>query len=65
MQRLGVLEPNGARVLSYLLFEQAYCRHLMRLGSRMGRRSANASQFLLATGGCGTFEVGTAINKAS
>jgi NTE family protein len=26
------LEPNGARVLSYLLFERAYCRHLMRLG---------------------------------
>ena len=30
--RLGVLEPNGARVLSYLLFERGYCRHLMRLG---------------------------------
>ena len=32
MRRVGVLEPNGARVLSYLLFERAYCRHLMRLG---------------------------------
>ena len=32
MSRLGVLEPNGARVLSYLLFERRYCRHLMRLG---------------------------------
>ena len=32
MRRIGVLEPNGARVLSYLLFERAYCRHLMRLG---------------------------------
>jgi hypothetical protein len=32
MSRMGVLEPNGARVLSYLLFERGYCRHLMRLG---------------------------------
>jgi NTE family protein len=32
MSRVGVLEPNGARVLSYLLFERGYCRHLMRLG---------------------------------
>jgi hypothetical protein len=32
MRRAGVLEPNGARVLSYLLFERGYCRHLMRLG---------------------------------
>jgi NTE family protein len=32
MSRAGVLEPNGARVLSYLLFERGYCRHLMRLG---------------------------------
>jgi NTE family protein len=32
MNRAGVLEPNGARVLSYLLFERGYCRHLMRLG---------------------------------
>jgi len=30
--RLGVLAPNGARVLSYLLFERGYCRHLMDLG---------------------------------
>ena len=32
MRRIGGLEPNGARVLSYLLFERTYCRHLMRLG---------------------------------
>lgn len=32
MGRVGVLEPNGARVLSYLLFERHYCRHLMQLG---------------------------------
>jgi hypothetical protein len=32
MRRAGALEPNGARVLSYLLFERGYCRHLMRLG---------------------------------
>jgi NTE family protein len=32
MRRVGVLEPNGARVLSYLLFERGYCRRLMRLG---------------------------------
>ena len=32
MGRVGVLQPNGARVLSYLLFERGYCRQLMRLG---------------------------------
>jgi NTE family protein len=32
MRPVGVLEPNGARMLSYLLFERGYCRHLMRLG---------------------------------
>ena len=32
MRRFGVLEPNGARVLSYLLFEGSYCRRLMHLG---------------------------------
>jgi NTE family protein len=31
-KRLGALEPNGARVLSYLLFERGYCRHLMQAG---------------------------------
>ena len=40
MRRAGALEPNGARVLSYLLFERGYCRHLMRLGysDAMGQR---------------------------
>jgi NTE family protein len=32
MRRAGVFAPEGARVLSYLLFERGYCRHLMRLG---------------------------------
>lgn len=32
MRRVGMLEPNGARVLSYLLFEGGYCRRLMYLG---------------------------------
>jgi NTE family protein len=32
MRRVGVLEPNGARVLSYLLFERGYCRRSMHLG---------------------------------
>jgi len=32
LRRFGVLEPNGARVLSYLLFERGYCRHLMHMG---------------------------------
>jgi NTE family protein len=32
MRRAGVLEPNGARFLSYLLFERDYCRRLMHLG---------------------------------
>ena len=31
-RRLGVLDPNGAGVLSYLLFERAYCRDLIDLG---------------------------------
>jgi NTE family protein len=31
-RRIGVLEPNGAGVLSYLLFENGYCRRLIDLG---------------------------------
>lgn len=31
-RRIGVLDPNGAGVLSYLLFERGYCRDLMNLG---------------------------------
>src|SRR5712672_1183404 len=40
-RRLGVLDPNGAGVLSYLLFERGYCRHLMDLGfsDAMSRRA--------------------------
>src|SRR5882762_9879196 len=30
-RRIGVLDPNGAGVLSYLLFESGYCRRLMDL----------------------------------
>jgi NTE family protein len=39
-RRLGVLDPNGAGVLSYLLFERGYCRHLIDLGftDSMSRR---------------------------
>lgn len=32
LRRAGVFGPGGAGVLSYLLFERSYCRHLMRLG---------------------------------
>jgi len=32
MRGFGAMKPNGARVLSYLLFERAYCRQLLRLG---------------------------------
>jgi NTE family protein len=40
-RRIGVLDPNGAGVLSYLLFESGYCRHLIDLGysDGMARRS--------------------------
>jgi NTE family protein len=40
-RRIGVLDPNGAGVLSYLLFESGYCRHLMDLGfsDAMSRRA--------------------------
>jgi len=31
-RRIGVMDPNGAGVLSYLLFERDYCRHLINLG---------------------------------
>jgi NTE family protein len=31
-RRIGVLDPNGAGVLSYLLFESGYCRRLIDLG---------------------------------
>lgn len=32
MRGFGAMKPNGARALSYLLFERAYCRQLLRLG---------------------------------
>jgi NTE family protein len=40
-RRIGVLDPNGAGVLSYLLFESGYCRHLIDLGfsDAMSRRT--------------------------
>jgi NTE family protein len=31
-RRTGVLDPSGAGMLSYLLFERGYCRHLLDLG---------------------------------
>jgi len=40
-RRIGVLDPNGAGVLSYLLFERGYCRSLIDLGfsDAMARRA--------------------------
>jgi len=32
MHGIGALRPGGGNVLSYLLFERAYCRALMRMG---------------------------------
>ena len=32
MRGIGALRPGGGNVLSYLLFERAYCRALMRMG---------------------------------
>jgi NTE family protein len=32
MRGIGALRPGGGNVLSYLLFERAYCRALMTLG---------------------------------
>ena len=57
MRRIGVLEPDGARVLSYLLFERGYCRHLMHLGvsDAMAQR-AHILNFL----GYGSASAGTA-----
>jgi NTE family protein len=47
MRRVGVLEPNGARVLSYLLFERGYCRRLMHLGFTDGiAQCSNILRFL-------------------
>ena len=46
-RRLGVLDPNGAGVLSYLLFERGYCRHLIDLGFTDGMsRRAEILDFL-------------------
>lgn len=40
-RRIGAMDPNGAGVLSYLLFEGSYCRHLIDLGysDAMSRRA--------------------------
>jgi NTE family protein len=40
-RRAGMLDANGAGVLSYLLFERGYCRHLINLGytDAMSRRT--------------------------
>lgn len=39
-RRFGAMDPNGAGVLSYLLFESGYCRRLIDLGysDAMSRR---------------------------
>ena len=40
-RRIGAMDPNGAGVLSYLLLESSYCRHLIDLGfsDAMSRRA--------------------------
>jgi NTE family protein len=46
-RRIGVPDPNGAGVLSYLLFESGYCRCLIDLGFSDGMsRCAEILQFL-------------------
>jgi hypothetical protein len=46
-RRIGVLDPNGASVLSYLLFESGYCRRLLGLGfSDAMSRCAEILEFL-------------------
>jgi NTE family protein len=60
MRRVGVLEPNGARVLSYLLFERVYCRHLMHLGFSDGMaQCARILEFLGHDATCGERWEGT------
>jgi NTE family protein len=41
MRGFGAMKPNGARVLSYLLFEGAYCRERLRL-AQAGRNAQRA-----------------------
>jgi len=54
MRRIGVLDPNGARVLSYLLFERGYCRHLMHMGFSDGMaQRARILDFLGQDATCG------------
>ena len=54
MRRIGVLAPNGARVLSYLLFERGYCRHLMNMGFSDGMaQRARILDFLGFDATCG------------
>jgi predicted acylesterase/phospholipase RssA len=54
MRRIGVLAPNGARVLSYLLFERGYCRHLMNMGFSDGMaQRARILDFLGHDATCG------------
>jgi len=46
-RQFGVLDPNGAGVLSYLLFERGYCRQLIDLGFSDGMsRRAEILDFL-------------------
>jgi NTE family protein len=46
-RQFGVLDPNGAGVLSYLLFERGYCRKLIDLGFSDGMsRRAEILDFL-------------------
>jgi NTE family protein len=56
MRRVGVLEPNGARALSYLLFERDYCRHLMHLGFADAMAQRNSILSFLGYGRSGTLK---------
>jgi hypothetical protein len=51
MRGLGAMKPNGARALSYLLFEGAYCRQLLRLGIADGMAQRASILSFLGHGG--------------
>jgi NTE family protein len=64
-RRLGALEPNGARVLSYLLFERGYCRRLMQIGFADAMKQRTEILRVLGCGNSGTSEVAQGIRIAS
>jgi NTE family protein len=50
-RRLGVLDPNGAGALSYLLFDRGYCRDLIDLGFADGMSRREEIRDFLGLGG--------------